>query len=271
MLAIAGSIDSAPSNTVASATTKRRHDTGGNGTDTIWSNSYTPSEDEYSWGSYELGVKFASSTAGQVTGVRFYKQTWMGGYTHVGYLWSSTGALLASATFTSETAYGWQQVNFSSPVAIQANTVYIVSFSTGGGYFGISSGFFNASGVTSGPLTGAFFRNSSAGGNGVYQYAGDFPNVSGSGMNFWVDVSAFSPSRPAVRAGQVGVPVAASTSKASSFERRNGGCGLPRHPGGHGHALGDRWASPRRRRERRPRPDRQGFRSASLSRATALP
>ena len=122
--------------------------------DSIWSNSYTPSENEYSWGSYELGVKFTSSDAGEVTGVRFYKQTWMGGYTHVGHLWSSTGTLLATATFTNETPSGWQQVSFSNPVAIAANTVYIVSFSTGGGYFGISIGFFNKGGVSRRPAAG---------------------------------------------------------------------------------------------------------------------
>ena len=142
-------------------------------------------------GSYELGVKFTSSEAGEVTGVRFYKQTWMGGYTHVGHLWSSTGTLLATATFTNETSSGWQQVSFSSPVAIQANTVYIVSFSSGGGYFGISTGFFNNGGVSNGPLQA--LSNSTSGGDGVYNTAGDFPDVSGSGMNFWVDV-AFAPS-----------------------------------------------------------------------------
>ena len=104
-------------------------------TDSIWSNSYVPSENANSRGSYEVGVKFTSSVAGTVTGVRFYKQTWMGGYLHVGHLWSSTGALLATATFTNESASGWQQVSFASPVAIQANTVYVISFSTGAGIF----------------------------------------------------------------------------------------------------------------------------------------
>ena len=70
-------------------------------------------------------MKFTASVAGPVTGVRFYKQTWMNGYLHVGHLWSSTGALLATATFTNESAYGWQQVSFASPVTIQANTVYV--------------------------------------------------------------------------------------------------------------------------------------------------
>ena len=48
--------------------------------DSIWSNSYVPPENAYSYGSYEVGVKFTASVAGEVTGVRFYKQTWMGGY-----------------------------------------------------------------------------------------------------------------------------------------------------------------------------------------------
>jgi hypothetical protein len=193
VLATGGNVNSAPSN-VASATTT------GSTTmvDTIWSNSYVPAENAYSWGSYELGVKFTSNVSGQVTGVRFYKQTWMGGYAHVGHLWSSTGTLLATATFTNETASGWQQVNFASSVTIQANTVYIVSFSTGGGYFGISTNFFTNSGVSNGPLSA--LANGVSGGDGVYQSSGHFPNVSGSGMNFWADVAFTPTSSPSVRA-----------------------------------------------------------------------
>ncbi len=185
VIATLGTIDSAYSN-VASATT-----TGTAASpDTIWSNSYVPPENAYSSGSYEVGVKFESSVAGNVTGIRFYKQTWMGGYLHVGHLWSSTGTLLATATFTSETSYGWQQVNLSTPVAIQANTVYIASFSTGGGYFGITTSFFTSGGVTSGPLEA--LPSSVSGGDGVYNRSGQFPDYNGSGMNFWADV-AFSP------------------------------------------------------------------------------
>ena len=85
-------------------------------------------------------MKFTASVAGKVTGVRFYKQTVDGRATSTSAISGPRpGALLATATFTNETAYGWQQVNLSSPVAIQANTVYIVSFSTGGGYFGITT------------------------------------------------------------------------------------------------------------------------------------
>jgi hypothetical protein len=186
IIATGGNLSSAASN-VASATTTG---TGTTTTDTLWSNSYTPSENEYSSGSYELGLQFSSSVAGVVTGVRFYKESWMGGYTHVGHLWSPTGALLASAAFTNETSSGWQQVNFSNSVAIQPNTLYIVSFSTGGGYFGISSNYFSSSGVSNGPLSAP---SDATYGNGVYNRAGSFPDYDGGGMNFWADV-AFSPS-----------------------------------------------------------------------------
>jgi hypothetical protein len=54
-------------------------------------------------GEVELGIKFQTSAAGAVTGIRFYKNPWNTG-THVGNLWSSAGALLASVTFTNETA-----------------------------------------------------------------------------------------------------------------------------------------------------------------------
>jgi hypothetical protein len=185
--AIGGNLNSAYGNT-ANATTTSTAATA----DTLWSNSYVPAENASSWGTYELGVKFTSTVAGTVTGARFYKETWMGGATHVGHLWSSTGALLATATFTNETTSGWQQVSFSSPVPIPANTVYIISFSTGGGFFGISTSFFSQGGVTNGPLTA--LANGVNGGDGVYQARdGAFPNVSGAGMNFWADV-AFVPS-----------------------------------------------------------------------------
>jgi hypothetical protein len=183
-------------------------------TDSIWSNSYTPSENSYSSGAYDLGVKFKSSVAGTVTAVRFYKLPQMGGYTHVGYLWSTSGTLLASASFTNETASGWQQVSFSSPVAISANTVYIVSYSTGGGFFGATSGFFNTSGVVNGPLQA--MANTVAGGDGVYGKGNSFfPNWSGSGANFWVDV-AFKPSSGGVITRAVTAPSSPSTGGSAS-------------------------------------------------------
>ena len=130
-----------------------------------------------------------------VTGVRFYKQSWINGRTHVGYLWSSTGTLLASATFTGETASGWEQVNFASPVSISANTVYIASFSSGGGFFGMTPGFFNSAGVDNGPLHA--LANGVSGGDGVIGIGNSsFPSISGSGANYWA--TSLSPRRSQV-------------------------------------------------------------------------
>jgi hypothetical protein len=132
----------------------------------------------------EVGVCFTSSSSGLVTGVRFYKGTANTG-THIGDLWSSSGQLLASATFTNETASGWQQVNFATPVQIQANEICVVSYHTNGNYSDTPGYFDTYSGQVSGSLTG--LGNAL---NGVYAYGSTpiFPNtISFSGDNFWVD------------------------------------------------------------------------------------
>ncbi len=141
----------------------------------------------------ELGVKFTSDVAGTVTGVRFYKGPQNTG-THTGELWSASGTKLATATFTSESTSGWQQVSFSTPVSITANTTYIVSYHTNTGYYSINSGQFSSAGVDNAPLHAP--SAASAGGNGVYAYSATstFPNQTFSGTNYWVDV-VFSPSK----------------------------------------------------------------------------
>ena len=58
----------------------------------------------------------------------------------------STGTLLASATFTNETASGWQTVNFASPVAITANTTYVASYHSSG-YYSANANYFAAADV----------------------------------------------------------------------------------------------------------------------------
>ena len=61
----------------------------------------------------EVGVKFQADLDGDITGIRFYKGAGNTG-THIGNLWTSTGQLLATATFVNETATGWQQVDFAA-------------------------------------------------------------------------------------------------------------------------------------------------------------
>lgn len=75
---------------------------------------------------YELGMKFKSTKAGNILAIRYFKAASDTG-THVGKIWSATGTLLASVTFTGETASGWQEQTLTAPVAILVNTVYMVS------------------------------------------------------------------------------------------------------------------------------------------------
>jgi len=60
--------------------------------------------------------------------------------------------LLATGTFTGETASGWQTLTFSSPVAISANTSYIASYHAPVGYYASSSAYFTSA-VTTYPLS----------------------------------------------------------------------------------------------------------------------
>jgi hypothetical protein len=135
--------------------------------------------------SIELGMRFRASNDGQITGIRFYKSAQDVG-THVGNLWSANGTLLATATFTNETASGWQQVEFASPVAINANTTYVASYHSSGNY-AADPGLFNNS-ITNGPLTAP--SSSLIGGNGVYAYGGSslFPTSSYNSTSYGVDV-----------------------------------------------------------------------------------
>ena len=139
----------------------------------------------------ELGVKFRSDTAGHVTGVRFYKGAGNTG-THVGRLWSATGQLLASVAFTGETASGWQQATFAAPVAIAANTTYVVSYHAPNGRYAGDTGYFAASGADAAPLHA--LRDGVDGFNGVYRYGtgGVFPTDTWRSTNYWVDLT-FTP------------------------------------------------------------------------------
>ncbi|EIC28174.1 DUF4082 domain-containing protein [Methylomicrobium album] len=152
----------------------------------IWPANPTPSiAADPDTDSVELGVKFQSNTNGFICGIRFYKGVTNTG-THIGKLWSSTGTLLASATFQNETASGWQQVSFASPVAITANTLYVASYVAPVGRYSADVNYFNSA-VTSGPLTAP--SNAAAGGNGVYRYGtGGFPTDTFQASNYWVDV-----------------------------------------------------------------------------------
>ena len=132
-----------------------------------------------------MGVKFRSSQNGFINGIRYYKGAGTTG-THTGHLWTSTGTLMGTTTFTGETASGWQQALFTTPIAITANTIYVASMFSPSGYYAATDPYFTTA-VVNGPLT-ALSNGESP--NGLYRYTSTnaFPNSSFNASNYWVDV-----------------------------------------------------------------------------------
>jgi hypothetical protein len=157
----------------------------------IWAGSAQPAiPSENDHGSIELGVVFQPAVNGTITGIMFYKGTGNTG-THVGSLWTASGTLLGSVTFTGESASGWQEADFATPINVTAGTSYVASYLAPNGGYAETDGAFTSA-VTNGPLTAVQYGTS--GGNGVYLYTSSvtFP-TSAYNSNYWVDV-VFTPS-----------------------------------------------------------------------------
>ena len=154
---------------------------------TIWPGSATPQRTDSDTSAVEVGVKFRTEVDGLITGLRFYKSSTNTG-THVGHLWTRTGQLLAAATFSNETASGWQEVALATAVAVAANTTYVASYHAPRGRYSVNTGQFAAGGVDGPPLRA--LRDGEDGGNGVYGYgpSGTFPTGSYQSEGYWVDV-----------------------------------------------------------------------------------
>jgi hypothetical protein len=179
----------------------------------IWGPAVVPkTADSGDASSIEVGVKFQVDTFGYVTGIRFYKASTNTG-THIGDLWSSNGQLLASATFSGESASGWQQVNFAQPVALNKNTTYIASYFAPRGHYSADDAYFyttpelgpapTITNVDSPPLHA--LRNANGVVNGMFGKSGSstFPTNSSGATNYYVD-PVFTPQTFTTPPGQVG-------------------------------------------------------------------
>lgn len=146
----------------------------------LWGSSARPSiitDNDHA--AVELGVKFKATVSGQITAIRYYKGPENDG-THTAHLFSSSGKKLATATFTNESASGWQEVKLSNAVNITAGQTYVAAYHAPTGEYSASLNYFGSA-LSNGPLTAT---------SGVYKYggAGSFPNQSYQSTNYWVDV-----------------------------------------------------------------------------------
>lgn len=137
---------------------------------------------------YELGVKFKSTSAGNITALRFWKSD-KETTGHTGHLWSATGSKLASVTFANETASGWQVATLGTPLSIAANTTYVASVGTSNSYFSTTENALTSS-VSNPPLS------TIVGNNGVYGPRGACPSQPSRNNNYFRDVLFVAGSTP---------------------------------------------------------------------------
>lgn len=155
----------------------------------FWPSNPTPAIPNVTDGKpLEIGLKFTVSTATKVRGVRFYKSPQNTG-THTATLWTSAGAKLGQITFSGESASGWQEARFTTPITISAGKTYVVSYFCSKGMYPADRNYFSSP-TTSGILTAP------SGVNGVYKYGSRsvFPTSTYLLSNFWVDVIVENPS-----------------------------------------------------------------------------
>jgi hypothetical protein len=165
----------------------------------LWTPSATPAVDSANDSeSIELGVKFRPDADGKITALRFYKGAGNSG-THTGHLWTSAGFKLAEATFSGESADGWQEVTLSDAVPVSAGQTYVASYHAPFGSYAVDADYFLNSGLDRGPLYA--FQDGESGGNGVYSYgpSGTFPTSSFGSANYWIDVVFEQTNSPDIR------------------------------------------------------------------------
>jgi hypothetical protein len=130
-----------------------------------------------------LGTKIIPAADGYITGVRFYKGSGNTGI-HTGTLYSASGSVLATGTFSNETATGWQMLNFSSAVPVTAGATYVAAYYAPNGHYPADSRFFSSHGFDSGHLNAPGGSNTP---NGVFTTGDRFPDQSFQGTNYYVD------------------------------------------------------------------------------------
>jgi len=135
---------------------------------------------------WEVGVRFTTAVDGLITAIRFFKSAGETG-TRTGKLWTDS-AQLGSVAFANETASGWQEQAFSTPIQVRAGTVYTASVNINRFYTATNNGF--ASAITNGSLTAPVQAG---------RYGGTVnarPNAIFANQNYFVDVVFVAQEQP---------------------------------------------------------------------------
>jgi hypothetical protein len=128
----------------------------------------------------EVGTRFTARSNGTTSEMRFWKGADAVG-PHAGSLWTAEGTKLAGATFSNESASGWQSATFDKTVSLKAGQTYVVSYYATGGRYAVTQ---NHSGASLSPDL------SIAAEAGVFSYgaASRFPTGTYRNSMYWVDV-----------------------------------------------------------------------------------
>ena len=131
-------------------------------------------------GGLELGVKFQTSKAINVVGVRFYRADagmWSGS------LWNANGTHLVAANDSTSDG-GWQTAMFTSPETMMPGDTFVASYYAPSGGYAFDWDYFTSGGYTTGPVTAL----GGAGVNGVFNYSPTsiFPTTVFRDTNYWV-------------------------------------------------------------------------------------
>jgi hypothetical protein len=129
---------------------------------------------------YELGMRFRVARSGQILAVRYWKSANDTG-THVGRIWSASGALLAAMPFLNETSSGWQEQALETALPVTAGATYVVSVNIQSSYA------FTLAGLAT-PITNGDISSVADGNNGVYGTPGAFPTSSYQSSNYFRDI-----------------------------------------------------------------------------------
>ncbi len=141
-----------------------------------------------------MGVKVKPTTNGYITALRFYKPIFSTETTHTGKIWNSSGAQLASVSFTNESDYGWQEARLSTPFQVNENQLYVISYGTTTAVYqatvgGVNTNLGNGYLVAHADNSAENAATSSGNRNGVFTLtAGNYPGTgSTNGSYYWVD------------------------------------------------------------------------------------